>query len=412
MKDMFGRNIEFIDTKENNLTINVNSILLHSKYYPIKESKVFIDNHIGLVKNKDVIVVYGLGMGYHIIELLNRVDSKCKIKVFDLDEELFKLTSQKEVMKKVLKDTRIELHIGDYKFFQQFARALDRVEDFILHKQSLKVLPSKYDDFKNTINRFQIARIAVDEFKDTMDKNYKLNCNVVHNRIEEFIEQTSLNHKPILLVSAGPSLDMEINNIKLVKGKVIIFAVARVLKNLLKKGIEPDMICIIDPQDVVYYNQIKGYENLDIPLCFLSTANHKAVKSYNGPKYMFYNHKIGNNLVIDTGKSVATAIMSIAIKCGADTIMLVGQDLAFVNNKTHCGDYEGNKIKTKENLYKKVMSVNGEMLNTTDGLLYFKYWIENTICKNKDIRFINCSKGARIKGTYEMELLDAISKYC
>ncbi|KYH34815.1 hypothetical protein CLTEP_12800 [Clostridium tepidiprofundi DSM 19306] len=58
------------------------------------------------------------------------------------------------------------------------------------------------------------------------------------------------------------------------------------------------------------------------------------------------------------------------------------------------------------------MSVNGEVLNTTDGLLYFKYWIENTICKNKDIRFVNCSKGARIKGTYEMELLDAISKYC
>jgi hypothetical protein len=44
------------------------------------------------------------------------------------------------------------------------------------------------------------------------------------------------------------------------------------------------------------------------------------------------------------------------------------------------------------------------MLSTTAGWLYFKKWIEDKIAANPQISFINCSEGARINGTIEMQL--------
>ncbi len=36
--------------------------------------------------------------------------------------------------------------------------------------------------------------------------------------------------------------------------------------------------------------------------------------------------------------------------------------------------------------------------------MYFKRQIEKEIEQNPNVRFVNCSKGARIKGTVEMDL--------
>lgn len=179
----------------------------------------------------------------------------------------------------------------------------------------------------------------------------------------------------------------------------------------MKNGLEPDMVCITDCQEIVY-EQFRGYENLSIPLCFLNTASHLAVSKYNGPKYIFYNQLKDQNTVIDTGKSVATAILSIAIKGGANPIVFVGQDLAFVDNKTHTASYTEmysiDNTVSEDGNYKKVLGVDGTYLKTTTSLLNFKYWIEKAIALNPGIRFINASKGAQIKGAPAMSLKRAL----
>ncbi|MCW6110442.1 hypothetical protein [Clostridium sporogenes] len=79
--------------------------------------------------------------------------------------------------------------------------------------------------------------------------------------------------------------------------------------------------------------------------------------------------------------------------------------MAFIDNKFYAGDDENIK---ENNFYQKVLGVEGTHLNTTSGMLEFKKGIEKLIEKNKDIKFINSSKGARIEGTIEMELKDLI----
>jgi len=412
MRDFYGRNIEFIETKENNLSLNVDNILLHSRYYPEKEAKTFVNKHSNLYKNKISIVVYGLALGYHIKHILNEIGEECIVKIFDLDKELFNVTSKERIIKEIIKDGRVELYIGNSEsFLKNFSKALNYVEDILIYKPSLKVLPQEFEVFKACIERFQIGRIAVENFGQSMNENNKANLNVEYKNIEWYLAQVNFKNKPILIISAGPSLDSVMSDLKIIKNMVTIFAVGSALKPLLSKGIKPDMFCIIDSEKIVY-EQIRNCENMDIPLCFLNTASNLVMSSYKGPKFMFYNETKGDNIVIDTGKSVATAVISIAIKTGGNPILFVGQDLAYLNNKTHCNDYPNGSNNAERSVkLKKVLGVEGYLLDTTPVLLYFKNWIENTIRENPNVKFINCSKGAMIEGTIEMEILEAVNKF-
>ncbi|MBM7869447.1 hypothetical protein JOC70_000916 [Clostridium pascui] len=199
----------------------------------------------------------------------------------------------------------------------------------------------------------------------------------------------------------------DLNIIKEKREYIKVFAVGRTLDILMKNGIKPDAITILDAGEVVY-DQIKGYENLDIPLCFLSTGSRWAVEAYKGPKYMFFNKECNynkENIVVETGKTVAIPTIDLAIKAGADKVILCGQDMAFVDDKFHAGDNENIK---KSNSYQKVLGVDGTYLHTTSGMLEFKKGIERLIEKNKNVKFINSSKGAKIRGTIEINLQDLL----
>ena len=55
-------------------------------------------------------------------------------------------------------------------------------------------------------------------------------------------------------------------------------------------------------------------------------------------------------------------------------------------------------------VYKKVKSVSGEILNTRYEYLNFKHSIEKEIENNPRVKFVNCSSGAEISGTEDIEL--------
>ena len=68
-----------------------------------------------------------------------------------------------------------------------------------------------------------------------------------------------------------------------------------------------------------------------------------------------------------------------------------------------------NEVKGEASLFKKVEGVTGEILYTKSEYLSFKHYIELEIKDNPQVQFINCSSGAKIKGTKQMKL-DEIMK--
>lgn len=396
-----NRKIEKINTRENNITLSINNIFLHSKYYPSKEGEKFVELNEKFYRYKDVVMVYGLGLGYHIEQLLKKCDENCKIYIFDADKEVIRIADNLGSLENIRKDKRVKIFDKySQEFLMDFVNVAQMVDDILVYKPSVKLLSDEYMYLKNILEDYNVAKIAVERFSKVMSGNYEHNLRLRTPTIKEFFNSINVKRETVIIVAAGPSLDYDINTLKKLNGKVKIFSVGRALKILVKNGIKPDMITIIDSQEVVC-NQLEGYENLDIPLCFLSTASRWAVANYNGPKYMFYNEENKDNIIINTGKTVAVATLDIAIKGGANEIIFVGQDLGFVDNKRHAGTI--NDV-SEDGVYKKVLSVNGSMINTNDGYMYFKRQIEKEIEQNPNVRFINCSKGARIKGTLEMDL--------
>ncbi|EPY2277502.1 motility associated factor glycosyltransferase family protein [Clostridium sporogenes] len=402
------RKIEIIKAKDNSYSLKVNNKFIYSKFYPLKDSEKFIENNGELILNKKYIVMYGLGFGYHAKEILKRIPIDSQVFLFDLDMEIYNIANKHKLLNDIKEDNRVKIILSNNKnFYKEFTSKISLVEDIIVYEPLLDVLEDKYSGFKEAIKSYKIAKINLEIVEPIMKKNEKVNIKNNYNTVGKFFRNFKLESKPIVIASSGPSLEKDLSIIKESRECIKIFAVGRSLDILMKNGIKPDIITILDSSEEVY-NQIKGYENLEVPLCFISTASRWAVEAYKGPKYMFFNKECSfnkENIIVQTGKTVAIPTIDLAIKAGGKKIILCGQDMAFVDNKFHAGDDENIK---ENNFYQKVLGGDGTYLNTTSGMLEFKKGIEKLIEKNKDIRFFNSSKGARIGGTVEMELKNLI----
>ncbi|NFF82042.1 motility associated factor glycosyltransferase family protein [Clostridium botulinum] len=410
---MRQRNIKVFKAVNGSLTMKVDKIFIHSAYYPEKACEKFIENNKTLYINKKQVVVYGIALGYHIEKLLDKVSDDTYIYVFDVDQEIYNIGESYEVYKNFINNPKVKIYIGyNEKFLYKLKLKLREIDDILIYTPSLMVLPKEFSEIKSIFTNFKMAKISINKFKHIMEENYRFNIKENYLTMKDYYETYKFNEESVIVVSSGPSLDENIYKLKKLQNKMKIACVGSALRTLVSNGIKPYMICIIDPSELVY-NQIKGFENIDIPLCFLSTASRWAVSKYNGTKYMFYNQKNNNDdTIINTGKTVAIPTIDIVAKGMPKEIILVGQDLAFINNKSHTEyineSYKEanitNEVKGELSLLKKIEGVKGDILYTKSEYLNFKHFIELEIEKYPKIKFINCSSGAKIKGTTYMNL--------
>lgn len=405
--------INVFDSKNGNKTLTVDGILLHSSYDPYSTALNFIDNNSEIYLDKKTIVVYGLGFGYHVYALLSRIDNDCNIYVFEADLDVYNTGKKYKVYDSLKKDPRVHIVIiSNNNFFELLKSKLNQVENIYLYTPSMNSIPEQFSSFKKILFNFKIAVDGINKFKDIMEENSKTNESYNYPTISDFYRDYKFEGESIIMVAAGPSLDLNIENLKKLQHKFKIFCVGSALRTLIKNDIIPYMICIIDCSEIVY-NQIKDFENLDIPLCFLNTASRWTISNYNGPKYIFFNKDNEfDNKIINTGKTVAIPTIDIAAQGNVREIILIGQDLAFIDGKSHTDSinesYHDTGITNKVNLdnpfYKEVIGVNGQILYTNSEYLNFKHFIELEISNNPHIKFYNASSGAKILGAEEISL--------
>lgn len=404
--------IQLEKSRSGAFTLKYNDKYIHSKYDPIKESQQFVNTNIDIIKDKSNIVVYGIGIGYHINEIINNMNQESTLYIFELNDILVEYC--KEINPNIFKHKNIIIFHGQNEtFYNKLAQTLDLVEDFIIHKASLETIKDINEHFYNLIYDYSDLKKAKhdEDLNELLEDNFNENMKYNYPIINEFINQYSNSNKPFIVTAAGPSLDFELQLVKAYRDKFNIISVGSSLRALMNNGIKPDAIVILDGKEVVR-KQFIGYENECIPLCFAASASRWAVNVYNGPKYIF-NTEGDNETTIKTRGTVAVSAIDIAVKCNAEQIILFGQDLAFIDGKSHTESFEkvyGFKDNVKEH-HKNVtvQGVEGTLLPTTRGYIMFKNKIESLIAENKNIKFINCSKGAHIKGTTYMTFFEYIN---
>lgn len=230
---------------------------------------------------------------------------------------------------------------------------------------------------------------------------------------------------PAFVVSAGPSLNKNIKQLKRAKNKSFIIAVDTAVKPLLHEGIVPDMFATLDgikPLGLIETEQAKN-----LPMLTKVTAAHSIMDYHTGKKFFYdegyqYVRKLFqmNKKTIQgfpTGGSVATLAFSLACHLGFRKIIFVGQDLAYTDHKSHAdGTFQEVMPEEDTENFIKVPGNYEDEVPTLKNLDGYRQWFGEYIkrwMKWRDTEFINATEGgARIEGTKLMALAEVIDQEC
>lgn len=420
-------------TKDEKDIIKINKdnkwIYIGSKYNSSRE----VEKFLGEIKNgfkdkRDVFVVYGFGTGSHIYELKKKYDNK--IIVFEPNKKLIKyakeqswLREDKNIILLCCEDEELIFNIKKYINTFNFKNT-----EFITFSNYKQIYSKERKEFYSKINEY-IVRLNLDlntklRFGKVWFENLIESIQFIVNGIPADCYDNKFKNIPAVIVSAGPSLEKNIDKLKYIKDNMLIISGGRTLSALIDKNIKVDLLVIADSTER-NYTLVKDYmDKLKSPVLFSEGSNLKIIKEHKGSK-IFYSysdliHKIvGRKMThISTGGSVAHAMTSYMANLGCNPIIFIGQDFAYTNEMAHAsmvenkdGSYNYSIAMRDDDIY--VEDINGNLVRTSIVLNNQRLAMEQIIKLYPKIKFINATEGgARIKGTKEMKLEEALNLYC
>ncbi len=239
------------------LSPNGNKKYLLSKYDPMREANRFIES---LDASDDAnFIVVGLGLGYHIIELIKSTSEHSRIVVIEKDKNLARLSFETNDLEQLLTHPGLTLIFSDQQ--EDVIAALeDEKVNFSLNgyqlvqQNALSEVNQKWTS-ELLAGIKEIIQASTIEIKTQSAKSKTFYRNIFKN-FSNHIDSTGitslkncLSNIPVIVCSAGPSLDKNILHLKTKRDNFLLIAVATALKPLLKNKIFPDFIVAIDPEE-------------------------------------------------------------------------------------------------------------------------------------------------------------------
>lgn len=409
-------------------TLEVNlpdkKITLHSTYDPLKEAEKFVSSFD--LKNKEIIVIYGFGFGYHIEEILRRVPENVDIWVLEGDEEIFKLALIHRDLERVFK-RNVKFFVGK----ESVSEIREYVVRYFTASHFLRkeiALINYHPSIQTQLEVYQQLSTALRDAVTltTVSANTSIFI-AIHWPSNTWRSITSIlkgspvsnvfgkfKNKPAIVVAAGPSLNENIECLKKAVNKALIICVGTAYRVLLNNGIIPDVVVTVDALHYNYKHFEGLFYNTETFLIVDPMAYYKILEDFKGPIFItevstlkganptfsWLKKYIGELGILSGGFSVATVGFDFANKAGANPIIFVGQDLSFPGKKSHAEGTAFNiEIDEKNPSYLKVPNNSGGEVLTSKVWLSTIRQFEAQI-KNVSAECINTSlKGAKIEGT-------------
>ncbi len=404
---------------------------MNSTYNPEVEAYKYALQYENL-QDTTVYLILGFGNGMAAKEIMCHATDNLLIMFYEPSITIFRTVLEHFDIVKLIEDERIAIFvkgINEYRIALYLNANVQRDNFEMVHLDFLPRYRKLYRD------ELEWCRNLIIERK----KMVKLEINTVRAGRRHFLENAIYNLEyimdaragddfveafpkdlPAILVAAGPSLSKNIDVLKCAKGKSFIVAVDRVASYMIEHGVEPDLIVTVD-----FHKELKLFDDdrlRKIPYAIITDVNYRVLHKLDGAPLIYcasdtklyaevfekYNHTIQN---LSAGGSVATFAFGLLNYWGFQTMIFVGQDLAWNDTQCHVGEAP------RASAYGKLIEVEGNIektVYTTEDfysyIQYFDLYIEHE-CIGKEI--INATEGgARIKGTQIMPLSQVIEKYC
>ena len=427
--------IEFLPSglfHANALAPDGSRIALDSRYDPKKEAARTIES--AGIKRSAGVLAFGFGMGYHLLEISERIGPDGFLAVVEADEKMLAAALKHVDFSSLLSRENFRLFCG--KKVEGIAEWLNGfVTEMILretnlfeHQPSLRLHPEEYGQAKGIVHG--TLGCAHSELTTKIDHAGKFFVNTWRN-LPAILESPGVEAlfggfkgRAAFTVAAGPSLDKNIAGLARAPRSALIICVGTALKVLLEHGIVPHIVVAVDPQEksARYFDCVEGKPLRPSSALVCTTSVFPAVpRKFAGMNFFawednglcnFFRRFTGDRMSIAPGLSVAHAAFQVAREAGCNPIVMLGQDLAFSDGRTHASGVErtwGGRIDENDPRCLRLPAVGGGTVASLPVFRSFLVMFEGQIART-EARVINATTGgALIRGAEHMPLDDAIS---
>lgn len=298
----------------------------------------------------------------------------------------------------------------------------------------VKMFAEEFDEYRRKIKEFAefevVTRNTLILREDCRGKNFLYNLDRFWketgiSELAKALESVDKTKMPAVIVAAGPSLDKNILLLKEYQDKVFVLCVDAALRTAQKNGVKPNLIISTDPKfkDPTIFDNTYGK---NLPLVVAVTSDYRILQKNGAKKFYYYERGEYIDRILqdtegalhglNTGGSVANGAFSLVTDfMKFQTVILIGQDLGYPDNRLHAKDvfYDEKEIKPEEDsIYFYVDSVDGGKVLTEENMNMYRLWYENQITDHPELTVIDATEGgALIHGTKIMTLAEALADY-
>jgi hypothetical protein len=413
---------------------------IRGREYAFPERKNYVP--MGGADSPWLLLALGYGLGAGVAELPRKYAQARRIVVFEPDIDIFILAMAESDQKEILLDGRFSFVLGKVpvEVTMQFREAmplstlaLAGALGVVAHEGAFEAFAEEYAE------TIKSAKQAIDMFfknlgnsvEDTLlgIKQFAVNtANIAISSPLESLKDAAVGN-PGIVVSAGPSLDKNIDVLLDAQRKVPIVCNDVVLPKLLERGIVPDIVCALERGYMVYehwFSKVRD-KTRDIILVAPAVVSPEIFGTFLGPKFVVVKKGLPlderfadlfNMDKMHTGSSVAHMCFNIAHLLGCDPIILIGQDLAYgTDGLTHSTDVTGTTTQEVASMYKDNVNITeipgslGGVVKTNHWWLMFLRQLEALVANCRAEVIDATEGGALIHGTSVRPLKDVLDQY-
>ncbi len=338
-----------VPTPDGAYTIKYKDRLVHSARSPLKEAKKLL-NGITMDTQNTLVIVWGVGLGYHVEMLVQQGFKVLAIENRPLLAEIFKQNFPIETLVDFVEDPSTIFDVLVNLDSKQFRKFIDvsmvgfpiSTDVWRLKTQGITALQSLHAIKQNLVESWYLNIIQNISAKDvyyTLDAIFK--------------------GQNLVICSAGPSLKESLPYIKKHRESITLLAVDTAMLTLVQYGLIPDYVHSVDAkihniadfrgidskifsQMILIADIVLSHQVLSLPWkekLLVSTA--QPINTKDGLKISRHSLQqfLWDNGVrlpeTQTGGSVATSAFYLGLLYQAQNIYLVGQDLAYSQHRGH-----------------------------------------------------------------------------
>lgn len=422
------------------------TVYLHSRYDPVAEARRFAASVP--IEDKFCFVVAGLGLGYHVKALVERLRGDAFILCAEPSIQLIATALSCIDLSDVIASSRLLILTDDDK-----TRLHGRLKDhsalmmlgaeFVRHQPSMRIAEKEHTRIITAIAEFvTFTRMSL----LTLISNSRITCKNIAMNLGNYVATPPIDmlHErfagdPAIVISAGPSLSRNIDQLAELKGRAVLCAVQTALRPLMERGIVPDFVTSLD----FHKMSRKFFEGAGdlrgVHLVAEPKATWHVIDNYPGPVSLLGNgwaqlvvgDTLGARGMLQAGATVAHLAFYLAVYLGCNPVVFVGQDLAYtgyvfyvpgveihrawrseLNRFNTIEQKEWDRIARNRPILQRVPANDGRMLYTDELLFTYLEQFQKDIAK-VPCRVINATEGgARIGGTEVMTLREVTAQFC